>query len=1466
MHDPCFPPPADQQGFRQITPTDIAQFIRLDQCERYLRLRLHERAFGSDFMKAYGVVPQSIPTLLTRSGSNFEMLIETAVRRAAAASQGWLSVYNFATDQARAAAWTEDNEEIVERASRLPAGHATVLFQPRVMVDVRGWRIRGDIDILRLERAADGRLHALIADMKSSTAAKVEHRLQVAFYHEMLRAVAEAYALPLGEITMGVLYRGPADGEATLNDEQRAEYEAQRALAERWLGTREGLLELVPDGQHYLGAVEDLVTGEKSTALRVAQAGFHAVPYHLTYKCDGCLYNEFCMKWCAEHDDLSLIPHLTLHDKTALNRCGVMTTRALAEVLEPMGGNTAELAPAPGREDLAATLAATWPVGPRLVELVHRARHYRKWKGDPVDAITWIPSKGYGSLPYSDAQQNPNLVRVFIDAQHDYLHDRLYMLGALLVGNEEGVPHPQRRRSIVTITDGPPLTPEHEGQLLVKWLREVLQALAEVAAPDAMGEPCAPIHLIFFNSFEQRIVLDALSRHFTTILESAPLYDFMTQLAGFDSPLVTFLDQEIRELTNYPMVCQSMQAVAAFLGFDWNAPEPYRQRFRVRMFDFWGKLDAEDGTSAWYTSRARFNSQIPLEYAYAAWGDLDTPEDADRDDYRRYQGVTPEQLTGFHARRLEALEHIANTFMGNKQTVKTPFRLPDLRTFDTCANTLAQALYEFTTIERHVELAAWRHARLAPPERRVLAGETLIVRYVEDDQEPGVAEQNRDNERRRRLQEQYRAAYRAQHPDARRVTLPPDQRKESSWSQEGMRFWLRVETDGVGCSLDEVLGLTTLREDAPVVIYPRWTVDGRLAEEEQCWFTPTPKQLLYGMRATLKQIVIEHDSDGRAANARILIELAGTRRGGRKGYVFGTIDERPLEPERVYTLDSDPSAWYASYCADVAEALTARANAERHTLYRRLTGEDDSVTWPPSAVEGQARFMAGLEALHAAGVPEAHAFEPSKQRYIGSSGDVPMLLVQGPPGTGKSYSTAFAILARLQGAMAAGLPLRVLLSCKTHAATDVLLTNVREAQARLADWFSARPDLCRDHFDERLTSVPLFRFSPRDVPVEPIIPLPRDRDKEKGAPTAMTCIEAEQWCVVGSAPAGVRGAILDRWKIDLFGHHVIDLVVLDEASQMNLPEAMLATLPLKPDGQLIVVGDHRQMPPIVKHDWDTEPRRTFQEYRTYQSLFDTLRLAAVPIIQFQESFRLHADMAAFLRREIYAQDRIHFHSRRVKTLPPIAHADAFVASVLAPEHTIVVVVHDEATSQLRNAFERELMAPVLEELVAQGYDADEGLGVVVPHRAQRADLQNRIASLTVRDPETGAVRLSAVETVERFQGDEREVIVVSATESDQQYLLVSSKFLLDPRRLTVALSRAKLKMILVASRSVFNLFSADEETFANVQLWKSLLRTTCTVPLWEGSVHDINVQVWGSVPGSEAADSDMQPASVTGAG
>ncbi len=743
----------------------------------------------------------------------------------------------------------------------------------------------------------------------------------------------------------------------------------------------DALLELVPDPESYRASVRDLVTGPQSVAARVAEAPFETLPYALTYKCDDCLYNEYCMKWSAEHDDLSLLPHLGANEKTALRRCGVTTTRELATLKIPTQGprrpprratvsidppanadgastsRAIDLVPAPGKEELARRLAATWPVGPRLDELVHRARRYRRFKGDAIPALSYIPSKGYGSLPYCDAEHNPNLVRVYLDAQHDYLHDRVYLLGSLVVASEQGVETPTRRRSIVRLMDGPPETPEREQALMVDWIAATLRAVVELAAPSENGEPSAPIHLIFFDRYEQRVLLDALARHFTSILAATRLYDFLTQVAAFDSPLVTYLDAEIRELKNYPMVCQSLQAVAAYLKFDWNSPAAYRELFHARLFDFWGKLNSPstmDGVaeSAWYTSRARFGSQIPLEYAYAAWGELDERKGFTHNgerpaDLKRYRQVTPELLRGFHARRLEAMEHIAKDFRGNERTTKASFHLPDLGAFVDKARSLAQALDEFVTIERHVELGEWKTTRLAPPERRVLSGATLLVRYCEADQEGDVAARNREHERRRQLDEQFRAEYRADHPDAKQVRLSTEQRKQCAWSQEGMRFRLRLETDGLDCSLEEAIALSDLRAGERVVVYPRWTTDERLPPEERVPFTPTPRQMLYGQRADIKNIVLKRDEQGRVTSGYVELEMAAARGGAwSRGFVFSGRD-CPLEPDAVYTLDSDPNSWYGYFCMKVVEGLVAESP---NTLYDRLADPSPAGrVWPGEA-------------------------------------------------------------------------------------------------------------------------------------------------------------------------------------------------------------------------------------------------------------------------------------------------------------------------------------------------------------------------------------------------------------------------------------------------------------------------------------------------------------------------------------
>ncbi len=121
--------------------------------------------------------------------------------------------------------------------------------------------------------------------------------------------------------------------------------------------------------------------------------------------------------------------------------------------------------------------------------------------------------------------------------------------------------------------------------------------------------------------------------------------------------------------------------------------------FKARLFDYLGKLNI-DGATEGYTRRARFGSTIPLEYAYAAWGQLPKPAKGHGDAFADFRPVTKDLLVAFQKRRLEAMEHVASRIPGNPNTQKTAFTLPDIVRYADKAHDLAQALDEFVRIER----------------------------------------------------------------------------------------------------------------------------------------------------------------------------------------------------------------------------------------------------------------------------------------------------------------------------------------------------------------------------------------------------------------------------------------------------------------------------------------------------------------------------------------------------------------------------------------------------------------------------------------------------------------------------------------------------------------------------------------------------------------------------------------------
>ena len=121
-------------------------------------------------------------------------------------------------------------------------------------------------------------------------------------------------------------------------------------------------------------------------------------------------------------------------------------------------------------------------------------------------------------------------------------------------------------------------------------------------------------------------------------------------------------------------------------------------------------------------------------------------------------------------------------------------------------------------------------------------------------------------------------------------------------------------------------------------------------------------------------------------------------------------------------------------------------------------------------------------------------------------------------------------------------------------------------------------------------------------------------------------------------------------------------------------------------------------------------------------------------------------------------------------------------------------------------------------------DDEYSMGVVAPHNAQKS----LIKSFVPNEVE--------VDTVERFQGGERDVVLMSATVSDPSYIEQEKDFLLNLNRLNVALSRMKKKLIVIVPETIFTYIPDDVKLYESSRIWAGLRDEVADEPDWNGSV------------------------------
>ena len=293
-------------------------------------------------------------------------------------------------------------------------------------------------------------------------------------------------------------------------------------------------------------------------------------------------------------------------------------------------------------------------------------------------------------------------------------------------------------------------------------------------------------------------------------------------------------------------------------------------------------------------------------------------------------------------------------------------------------------------------------------------------------------------------------------------------------------------------------------------------------------------------------------------------------------------------------------------------------------------------------------------------------------------------------------------------------------------------------------------------------------------------------------------------------------------KPELFLLKQFDLAVVDEASQV-LESPMLALLAKVP--KFILIGDHRQLPAVVAQ----EPENSAVAPEVATLLRDELGLTNLRNSYFErlfrraeaqwphahgtlaDQYRMHQDLAALVNHDFYnGQLRCPqpWQAAPLARAEWPAPADAFAAALRGQRVVFVPTQRLAEDLSMKESAQEADLAGQAAAYVAQGYgtsfNPETTLGIIASYRNQAARIRARLAQLAV---ELGLPTLAqvSVDTVERYQGSQRDVIIVSfcCHHEHQLELMVSPDETGQvDRKLNVALTRARQQLVLLGNADI----------------------------------------------------------------
>lgn len=382
-------------------------------------------------------------------------------------------------------------------------------------------------------------------------------------------------------------------------------------------------------------------------------------------------------------------------------------------------------------------------------------------------------------------------------------------------------------------------------------------------------------------------------------------------------------------------------------------------------------------------------------------------------------------------------------------------------------------------------------------------------------------------------------------------------------------------------------------------------------------------------------------------------------------------------------------------------------------------------------------------------------------------------LIQGPPGTGKTH-----VLAQIAVHLAK-MGKNVLITALTHRAVNNALLKIAKTGytkvLKIGEFYRA------DDLQGIVENAEYFTANQKIG------------DSTEGLIIGASCYSANS----------KRLYDFDEFPIEF------DTVIFDEAGQLTIPVALMAMTRAE---RSIFIGDHQQMPPIISAD--------HAENWVCKSIFETLFTHAEGTM-LDRTYRLceainHFPSQFFYKNELRSDISVETARQNFQKnfIPKKFRA------VLDPSEAVVFVELPHRNSEMRSVEEAQLIADLIAESLEAGMEAKE-IAVIAPFRAQGREIRKKLKQ-KIQQADFEQI---IVDTVERIQGQERDMILISLTCSSPDYLADIAEFYYNPKRLNVAITRPRFKLITVGSAEVFKVRVKDRRLQEWIQIFANFWQT-----------------------------------------